>query len=365
MIRGFLWERDDWPELRFDPARLSRLLVAVAGTEGRVAGALAALATGERDALAREALVSTALDTSEIEGERIRPESIRASLTRRLALRRADGSDPAADGVVSLSVDAIRNAAAPLTRERLFAWHRELLASAPRGIAVGAWRPNSDDPMQVVSGPPGARIIHFEAPPAARVGSEMNAYVAWIESTAAAALPPVALAAIAHFRFLTIHPFADGNGRIGRAIADLVLTRAQPDAAQYVSLSRQILTERPAYYETLERTQRGDVNVTAWVEWFAQCYERAAEHTLAAIEELTRASRFWRDHAGVELNARQRKVLERYLSGSFDGWINTTKYAALAKTSADTALRDIADLVAKNILAANDGRARKTSYRLR
>jgi Fic family protein len=219
--------------------------------------------------------------------------------------------------------------------------------------------------MQVVSGPAGARIIHFEAPPAARVGSEMNAYVAWIESTAAAALPPVALAAIAHFRFLTIHPFADGNGRIGRAIADLVLTRAQPDAAQYVSLSRQILTERPAYYETLERTQRGDVNVTAWVEWFAQCYERAAEHTLAAIEELTRASRFWRDHAGVELNARQRKVLERYLSGSFDGWINTTKYAALAKTSADTALRDIADLVAKNILAANDGRARKTSYRLR
>ncbi len=354
---------EDWPNLRLDVSTLAPLFVDAAYVEGRVVGALEALGARDVDHLSREALIATAVDTSEIEGEHLRADSVRASLARRLA-RGHPGIDPKADAIVALTVDAVENARAPLTRARLWRWHSELLVEVPQGITVGRWRPTEDDPMRVVSGPVSARVVNFEAPPAARLAAEMRDFLAWFNLVAKTTTAPTAFSALAHLRFVTIHPFSDGNGRIARAIADLVLARGRPEAAPFVSLSRQILKERRAYYDALERAQRGGLDVTDWVAWFTGAYIRAAEQTVATVGDLVRSSRFWRDHADVAFNARQRIVLERYLGGGFEGWITSSKYAKLAKTSPDTAQRDIADLIAKNILVANDGKARHTSYRL-
>jgi Fic family protein len=234
-------------------------------------------------------------------------------------------------------------------------------------MTVGAWRAAKDDPMRVVSGPVSARVIHFEAPPAARVNDEMRAFLRWFEAPKGAKrrrTSPLVHAALAHLRFLTIHPFADGNGRIGRALADLVLARADQQVAPYVSLSRQIRKERAAYYDAISRAQRSGLDATAWVSWFIDCYRRAAADTLRSVDGIIRAAAFWRDHADVEINARQRKVLERYLAGDFEGWLNSRNYRAIAKTSADTAQRDLTDLAQKKLVFANDGKARKTSYRV-
>jgi len=204
--------------------------------------------------------------------------------------------------------------------------------------------------------------VHFEAPPASRIAGEMQRFLHWFESRATD--PPLVRAALAHVWFLTIHPFADGNGRIGRAIADLVLARTDRDVASCVSLARRILRDRAAYYAALSAAQRGSLDMTAWASWFIECYRRAAEDTLVSADELLRAAAFWRAHADVDINARQRKVLERYLGGGFEGWLNSRNYRAIAKTSADTAQRDLADLARKGLIFPNDGKARKTSYRL-
>jgi Fic family protein len=365
MVRRFVWERERWPALEVDLARLAGGLVAASHAGGRVAGALGHVGRGNRATLEAEALAETAIDTSEIEGLRLDADRVRASLARRLHMpntKAAARDDPDADGIVSVTLDAIRNARRPLTATRLCDWQRSLFPNPPSALTVGAWRRAADDPMQVVSGPVSARRIHFEAPPAARVPDEMRRFIAWFEGAHEA--PALVTAALAHVRFETIHPFADGNGRIGRAIADLALAREDPETAPYVSLSREILRDKSAYYAALERAQRGDADVTEWAAWFIDAYRKATETTLAAISGLQRASAFWREHADIDLNARQRRVIERYLGGGFDGWINSRKYAAIAKTSADTAARDLADLVEKRVIVPNEGRARRTSYRL-
>jgi Fic family protein len=233
-------------------------------------------------------------------------------------------------------------------------------------LTVGAWRSRPDDSMKVVSHADQLQpTIHFEAPPGPRVDGEMNQFLTWFGSPGPAPMQrPLIYAAIAHLRFLTIHPYGDGNGRIGRAIADLALARHDAEIAEYVSLSRQIRTERKSYYDALERAQRGPLDVTPWVSWFAHCYGRAVDHTLAVGREMIRARSFWTDHANATINDRQRVVLQRYLSGAFEGWINTSKYVTIAKTSPDTAQRDIAALVAQKILVPNGSRGPRTSYRL-
>jgi Fic family protein len=344
--------------------RLAGALSDTAFEQGEVAGALRTLGEDDRERAVLDTLAETAIETSQIEGERLTAESVRASLARRFAVDAAPSrdADPRADGIVAMTVDALQNAEAPLTKERLLRWHTDLFADAPRSLTVGEWRTVRDDPMQVVSGPVQARVLHFEAPPASRVDEEMRSFLEWFE--APSSLPPLVHAAVAHLRFLTIHPFSDGNGRVARAIADLRLARAQPRIAPYVSLSRQIRKERAEYYGAIERAQRGDADVTPWSDWFIGCYRRARADTLRSIDDLMRATRFWREHRDVELNARQRKVLERYLGGEFEGWLNSRKYAVIAKASPDTAQRDLADLAEKRIILSNDGKARKTSYRL-
>jgi len=364
MSRQFIWEQADWPNLRIEAGLLAGVLSDVTFAQGEIAGALRTLGEADRKGIALDTLADTAIETSQIEGEHLSSDGVRASLARRLALgvNALGKGDPRADGIVAMTVDAQQNADAPLTKERLFRWHADLFANAPRSLTVGEWRTLRDDPMQVVSGPVSARVVHFEAPPAKRLAREMDAFLTWFERPSD--LSPLAHAAAAHLRFLTIHPFSDGNGRIARAIADLRIARAYRSEVPYVVLSRQIRKERAEYYSAIERAQRGDVDVTLWVEWFIDCYRRAAGDTLRSLDDLMRAGRFWRDHRDIAINARQRAVLERYLAGEFEGWLNSRKYAVIAKTSADTAQRDLADLLEKHIVFPNDGKARRTSYRL-
>jgi len=364
MPSKFIWQRPEWPDFRFDERLLAEPLRAAAFEQGEVAGALRTLGRDDLDRAQFDALTDTIRETSEIEGEHLRPESIRASLTRRLAFGDAspDATDPRADGVVAMTIDAMKRAGEPLTRERLFRWHDELFADAPRSLTVGAWRVPADDPMRVSSGPAGSEIIHFEAPPAAHIDEAMSAFLTWFENQHAS--PALLTAALAHLWFVTIHPFADGNGRIARAIGDLAVARREPRIAPYVSLARQIRKDRTLYYDTLEETQRANLDVTTWMLWFVACYRRAIAATLRSIDDLTQANHFWNDRAGTEFNARQRKVLERVLAGGFDGWINSSKYAKIAGTSPDTAQRDILDLVAKGVVVANDPATRKKTYRL-
>ncbi|MBV9080097.1 MAG: Fic family protein, partial [Elusimicrobia bacterium] len=330
-MRRYIWELPGWPELTIQLDEVEERLSAAQFALGEVAGVLRTLGSADRRTIELDALADTALQTSEIEGEHLSADSVRASLARRLGLDHLASAptDPRADGVVAMSIDATLNAAKPLTKKRLVEWQSGLFPDAPRSLTVGDWRGVKDDPMRVVSGPVSARAVHFEAPPAARVKEEMRAFLRWFEAPPAAnrrAVPPLVRAALAHLRFLTIHPFADGNGRIGRAIADLVLARADSHVAPYISLSRRIRKERAAYYEAISRAQCSGLDATAWTAWFIDCYRRSTADTLRSADSLIRAATFWRDHAGVEINARQRKVLERYLGGQFEGWLNSRNY---------------------------------------
>jgi Fic family protein len=268
-----------------------------------------------------------------------------------------------------MMLDATTNFEAPLTQERLFAWHAALFPAGRSGmqeITVGAWRRDEAGPMRVVSGPMGRERVHFEAPHAARLAAEMRQFLDWFNASPPAAeapIDPVLKAGVAHFWFVTIHPFDDGNGRIARAIADLALARADGTKDRFYSMSSQIEAERKSYYRELEAAQRGDLDITPWLSWFLDCLKRAidgADDTLAAV---LRKARLWRQANRYPINSRQRLVINRMLDG-FQGFLTSSKYAKLARCSPDTALRDIHELVERGILLTNPGRGRSTSYRL-
>jgi Fic family protein len=313
-----------------------------------------------------ETLTTDVLKTSEIEGEKLSAEQVRSSVARRLgldigALKPADRN---VEGIVEMVLDATRNFGDPLTRKRLFAWQAALFPTGRNGlhkVKVMSWRDDSTGPMQVVSGPIGREQVHFEAPAATSLPGETRTFLDWFNRNEE--VDPVLKAALAHLWFVTIHPFDDGNGRIARAIADMALARSENTAQRFYSMSAQIRQERSAYYTILEQTQRGGLNVTPWMEWFLACLGRAignAQTTLAAV--LAKA-RFWDSAAGVELNSRQRLVLNRLLDG-FEGNLTTSKYAKLAKCSHDTALRDILPLVERGLLLRSPSGGRSTSYAL-
>jgi Fic family protein len=312
------------------------------------------------------ALTSEVVQTSAIEGEMLNAVEVRSSLARRLGLAAAGlpKAGRAVEGVAEMMIDATQNFSKRLTRERLFAWHSALFPSGRSGatrIKVGAWRSRDSGPMQVVSGALGKEKIHFEAPAADRLATEMKRFIDWFNSEKGT--DPVLKAGIAHFWFVTIHPFEDGNGRIARAIADMALTRADGTQDRFYSMSTQIAAERKGYYAILESGQRGGVDITRWLEWFLRCLERAidnVDHTLASV--LLKA-RIWQRLNAQPVNDRQRLVINRMLNG-FKGFLSTSKYAKLAMCSADTALRDIRDLVERGILLRNPGRGRSISYRL-
>ena len=363
----YIHELPDWPKFHWSDNDLAKYLGPVRHRQGRLVGRMEALGYPLRADATLRALTEEVVKSSEIEGEVLNDAQVRSSLARRLGMDVAGlvPSDRGVDGVVEMLLDATQRFAEPLTADRLFSWHAALFPTGHSGmskIAVGAWRTDASGPMQVVSGPIGRTRVHYEAPIAQRLDGEMGAFLNWIED-GAASCDPIIKAALAHLWFVTIHPFDDGNGRIARAITDLCLARSEQSAQRFYSMSSQIRAERKTYYETLEATQKGTLDVTPWLRWFLACLDRAFDRAETILGTVLQKARFWEAHAAVPFNERQRAILNRLLDG-FEGKLTSSKWAKLAKCSQDTALRDIDDLLSHSILAKNQPGGRSTSYSL-
>lgn len=353
-----------WPQFHWNEGLLIGLLADVRHRQGLLLGRMAGLGFALRDEAVLQTLTQDVVKSSEIEGEQLDIEQVRSSIARRLGMDVGGliPSDRDVEGVVEMMLDATQRYNEPLTKERLFAWHAALFPTGRSGLSkiiVGAWRDDAQGPMEVVSGPMGRERVHFRAPEAERVDTEMDAFLEWFGKDAD--MDPVLKAAVAHLWFVTIHPFEDGNGRIARAIADMALAVSDGNSQRFYSMSAQIRAERAAYYDTLEATQKGQLDITPWLEWFLARLGTAfdnAEETLAAV---IAKARFWELHAGGAFNERQRDMLVRLLNG-FVGKLTSGKWAKIEKCSPDTALRDINDLLERGILAKEPGGGRSTSY---
>ncbi len=365
----YIWHASDWPTWQFDLAALAQPLAEVSRTQGRLLGRLADVGMALRDQASLSVLTEDVIKTSEIEGEQLSVESVRSSIARRLGvdIGALAPVDRHVEGVVEMVLDATANCNAPVTRDRLFGWHAALFPTGYSGLVrinVGGWRDDATGPMQVVSGPLGRQRVHFEAPPAERLESETGRFLAWANS--ASNEPALIKAGLAHLWFVTLHPFDDGNGRIARAVGDLFLARADGSPQRFYSLSAQIQRERKAYYDILERTQKQTLDVTEWLAWFLATLHRAvdqAQHTLDPVLVKTRFWQRWYAPGSAPLNERQVKLVNRLLDG-FEGKLTSSKWAASAKCSPDTALRDITDLLARGVLRKSDAGGRSTSYEL-
>ncbi|MDR0786642.1 MAG: Fic family protein [Gemmatimonadota bacterium] len=361
----YIYELTGWPDLRWHDEQLAQPLAAVRHRQGRLIGHMEALGFPLRAEAVLHTLTEDVLKSSEIEGEMLDREQVRSSIARRLGMDIGGliESDRNVEGVVEMMMDATQNYTRPLTVDRLFDWHAALFPTGRSGmsrITVGAWRKPESGPMQVVSGPISRERIHYEAPASERLDAEMVRFLDWFET---AAPDPVLKAGIAHLWFVTVHPFDDGNGRIARAIADLALARTEGTAQRFYSMSAQIRIERKAYYEMLESTQKGDLDITPWLLWFIGCLDRAFDGAETILASVMRKARFWESVASQPLNDRQRKIINRLLDG-FEGKLTNAKWAAITKASSDTALRDINDLVQRGVLVKDPAGGRSTSYSL-
>ena len=362
----YIWQASDWPSWHYDLAALAGPLAEVSRAQGLLMGRLADVGMALRGQASLAALTEDVVKTSEIEGEQLNVESVRSSIARRLGvdIGALAPVDRHVEGVVEMVLDATANCDALVTRERLFGWHAALFPTGYSGLArikVGGWRDDTSGSMQVVSGAIGRQRVHFEAPPADRLETETSHFLDWVNG--ASNEPPLIKAGLGHLWFVTLHPLDDGNGRIARAIGDLLLARADGSPQRFYSLSAQIQRERKAYYNILERTQKGSLDVTEWLAWFLDTLHRAvdqAQHTLDAVLAKARFRQRW---ATTPLNERQVKLLNRLLDG-FEGKLTTSKWAAIAKCSPDTALRDINELQAFGVLRKSAAGGRSTSYEL-
>ena len=361
-----IYEQPDWPRFRWDERKLLAALAEVRHLQGRLLGRMQSLGFSLRTEAALQTLTQDVVKTSEIEGQRLDLQQVRSSIARRMGVD--IGGFPPVDrnveGIVDVMFDATSRFEAALTEERLFGWHAALFPTGRSGmqrITVGGWRTESSGPMQVVSGPYGKETVHYEAPSHDRLKVEMVRFLEWFN--APVDTDPVIQSALAHFWFVTIHPFDDGNGRIARAIADLVLARSEGSSQRFYSMSSQIQLERKAYYDVLEQSQKGSLDVTEWIQWFLTCLKRAIHASEESLGGILTKARFWEAQAGTPFNGRQQLILNRLLDG-FDGKLTSSKWATLTKCSQDTALRDISDLVARRILAKEEAGGRSTSYLL-
>lgn len=362
----YIHELEDWPRFRWHSERIGALLAEVRHRQGRLVGRMEALGFGLRQEAVLQTLTADVTQSSAIEGERLDAQQVRSSIARRLGMDIGGlvASDRHVEGIVEMMLDATRHYDQALDEQRLFAWHAALFPTGRSGmarIAVGAWRADGKGPMQVVSGPVGRERVHFEAVPASRVATEMSAFLEWWNGEPE--IDAVLRAALAHLWFVTVHPFEDGNGRIARALADMALARSENSSQRFYSMSAEIRRERNAYYEILEHTQQGTLDVTAWMEWFLACLGRAIDGAQSMLAGVLDKARFWEGIAGAPLNERQTLVLNRLLDG-MQGKLTTSKYATLAKCSQDTALRDIAQLVERGLLVRGPEGGRSTGYRL-
>lgn len=362
----YIWQRESWPELHWDDHALAKPLAHASREQGRLLGKMEGLGFDLRSEAHLRTLTEDVLKSSEIEGENLPADQVRSSIARRLGMD-IGGLVPAdrdVEGVVEMMLDATGSYKEPLTEERLFAWHAALFPTGRSGmtrITVGAWRDDSNGPMRVVSGPIGKEKVHYEAPPADRLPSEMQRFLAWFE--APGDTDPLLAAGLAHLWFVTIHPFDDGNGRIARAIADMALARGERIGQRFYSMSGQICAERKNYYAMLERTQKAELDVTRWQDWFLECLLGAIQGASKTLSAVLEKARFWERFAKEPLNERQIKMLNR-LMDAFEGKLTSSKWAKIAKCSQDTAHRDIMDLVERGALKKDPGGGRSTSYSL-
>jgi Fic family protein len=364
--KTYIWQSDVWPKWRYDLSAIADQLTAVSHAQGLLMGRLADVGMAVRDQASIATLTDEVVKTSEIEGEVLNADSVRSSVARHLGLDIGAVApvDRHVDGVVDMVLDATLNSDKPLSAERLFGWHAALFPTGYSGlnkIITGQWRDDADGPMQVVSGPVGRRKVHFEAPPAHALPKETADFITW--ANAATGEPALVKAGLAHLWFVTVHPFDDGNGRMARAVGDLFLARADSSPQRFYSLSAQIQRERKDYYDILERTQKGTMDVTQWLAWFLGTLNRAVESAHSTLEKVLVKALFWQRLAGVALNERQVKLLNRMLDG-FEGKLTSSKWAAIAKCSPDTALRDITQLLALGVLQKSNGAGRSAGYLL-
>ena len=363
----WIHEHPDWPSFTWDTEALAPKLAELRYRQGRFIGKMESLGFELRQEANLSTLTNDVVKSSAIEDQNLNPNEVRSSIARKLGIEVAGlipvGRD--VDGVVEMMLDATQQFSKPLTKERLFDWHAAIFPTGRSGmhkITVGDWRPLDAGPMQVVSGPIGREKIHFEAPSADRIAKEMQIFLAWFDKELT--IDPVLKAGIAHFWFVTIHPFEDGNGRIARAIGDIALARADSLPDRFYSLSTQIESERKQYYAHLEKQQRNQPEISVWLEWFLECLGRAISNAETALSKVLFKAQLWDKINEKPVNDRQRHIVNRMLDTDFKGYINTSKYAKLAKCSSDTALRDIQDLKERGIFIQNPGGGRSTSYRL-
>ena len=369
MAKKYIHELLGWPTFTWDAKTLAPLLSRVRLHQGLLLGKMRGYGFTSRWTATLNVLTEETIKSSAIEGVALDPENVRSSLARRLRLDVGGlkaHRDRYVDGVVEMMLDATQKFSTPLTRERLFGWHAHLfpgVRTTSDKFRVGAWRDDSQGPMQVVSGPIGRHKVHYEAPAADRVEGEMGKFLAWFDGDEQE--DPLLKAAIAHLWFVTIHPFEDGNGRIGRAIAEMCLARSDGSAQRFYSMSSQILEERKDYYEVLEKTQAGSLDITEWLTWFLGCLDRAIEQSNQITSSALEKELFWKSlkQRKVSLNDRQTKVLNRLFSG-FEGKLTRDKWMKLTKASSRTALRDIEELIAIGVIEQEEAGGRSTSYRL-
>jgi len=363
----WLHEHSDWPDFTWNAQALAAKLADIRHRQGLLLGRMEGLGFELKREASLTTLTNDVVKSSAIEGESLNPEEVRSSIARRLGIDVA-GLIPASrdvEGIVEMMLDATQHCFKPLTKNRLFDWHATLFPTGRSGmhkITVADWRPSEAGPMQVVSGPIGREKIHFEAPTADRLEKEMNIFLAWLADEDDT--DPVITAGIAHLWFVTIHPFEDGNGRIARAIGDLALARADRTSERFYSLSSQIEIERKHYYDQLESQQRATPDITDWLSWFLDCLGRAISNAEITLESVLFKAQLWDRVNQKPVNDRQRLIINRMLDVDFEGFMNTSKYAKLAKCSSDTALRDIQALKERGIFIQNPSGGRSTSYRL-
>lgn len=360
----YLWEKSDWPAFTWADPSLTKLLAQVSREQGRLLGKIEALGFELRREAHLRILAHDVVKSSEIEGEKLDSDQVRSSIARRLGLDIGGlvPTDRNVEGIVELMLDATGNYTQVLIEDRLFAWHAALFPTGRSGmskIRVGGWRDDSNGPMQVISGPIGREKIHYQAPPAECVPNEMEKFLRWFKQPGD--IDPLFVAGLAHLWFITIHPFDDGNGRIARAIADMALARADKTNQRFYSMSAQIRHQHKNYYNTLEQTQKGELDISRWQNWFLSCLLDAIEGAQEILASILGKAYFWERFAQEPLNGRQVKMLNKLLDG-FDGKLTTSKWAKIAKCSQDTAYRDILNLIDRGALRKDEGGGRSTSY---
>ena len=364
-MKAFIHQKDNWPEFTWNSNSFLDLLSGARNLQGRLFGKMETLGFDLRNEALLDTLTLDVLKSSEIEGEFLNPDQVRSSIARRLGMEIAGAvdSDRNVEGVVEMMLDATQNCFAPLTADRLFDWHAALFPTGRSGmykITVANWRKDTTGPMQVVSGAMGKEKVHFQAPDSDLLEKEMSRFIDWFNNSE---IDLVIKAAIAHLWFVTIHPFEDGNGRITRALTDMLLAKSDKSNQKFYSMSAQIRIERKQYYEILEKTQKSDLHITEWIVWFLNCLINTLKSTNSVLTRVLFKAEFWKKHIETAINDRQRKLLNKLMDG-FDGKLTSSKWAKIAKCSKDSAVRDINDLIEKGILQKEAAGGRSTNYEL-